>query len=510
MAHKHSDELAVWEVMESILIVDDEKNYLLILEDLLGEEGYQVVTAESAERGLEIVAEYDLDAVITDMRMPGMDGMALLDRVHTQHPDLPIIMMTAYGSVGKAVEAMRKGAFDYILKPFKNEELKLTVRKAVDHYLLVRKNRYLTRELQERYQFGSIIGKSASMQRIYQLIEKVAPSKATVLITGESGTGKELIARAIHFNSPRREQPFIIVNCGALPENLLESELFGHERGAFTGAVNLRKGRFELAHEGTLFLDEISEMSPPLQVKLLRVLQEMEFERVGGSQTLKVDVRMVAASNRNLKEEVAHGNFRSDLFYRLNVVHVQLPALKERADDIPLLVNHFLAKYSQPGDRPQISLEPEALRVMLDYGWPGNVRELENVIERALILSNGEKITVKDLPQELRDSDPGASLESASERLPGAASAFPVDMKAPDGLSPGDRLPQWGLNRRQVKAIDFIKDHGFVTNRHYSQLNDLSERQALRELTEMVDAGILHRIGKGRACRYILGNKASV
>lgn len=493
--------------MESILIVDDEKNYLLILEDLLAEEGYEVVTAQSGERGLEMVAEHDLDVVITDMRMPGMDGMALLERIHLQHPDLPIIMMTAYGSVEKAVEAMRKGAFDYILKPFKNEELKLTVRKAVDHYLLVRKNRYLTRELQERYQFGSIIGKSAPMRRIYELIEKVAPSKATVLITGESGTGKELIARAIHFNSPRRDQPFITVNCGALPENLLESELFGHERGAFTGAVNLRKGRFELAHEGTLFLDEISEMSPPLQVKLLRVLQEMEFERVGGSQTLKVDVRVVAASNRNLKEEVARKSFRSDLFYRLNVVHVQLPALKERADDIPLLVNHFLAKYSQAGDRPPLSLDPEALRLMLDYAWPGNVRELENVIERALILSNGERIMVKDLPQEIREPGPGLAMESGRDGLETARSDLTTRSRGSDGLTPGDRLPQWGLNRRQLKAIDFIRDHGFITNRHYSHLNDISERQALRELTEMVDSEILIRMGKGRACRYLLGDQ---
>ena len=481
--------------MENILIVDDEKNYLLILEDLLTEEGYQVATAETAERGLEIASEFDLDAVITDMRMPGMDGMAFLERVHYQNPELPIIMMTAYGSVEKAVEAMRKGAFDYILKPFKNEELKLTIRKAIDHYLLIRKNRYLTQELQERYQFGNIIGKSALMQRIYQLIEKVAPSKATVLITGESGTGKELIARAIHFNSPRREHPFISVNCGALPENLLESELFGHERGAFTGAVNLRKGRFELAHGGTLFLDEISEMSPPLQVKLLRVLQEMEFERVGGSQTLKVDVRVVAASNRNLKEEVAHGRFRSDLFYRLNVVHVQLPALKARADDIPLLVNHFLAKYAPGGDQSQITIDPEALRIMLDYSWPGNVRELENVIERAVILSNGEKIIVKDLPQEVRELGAGLLLENDRERPPGE-------------LSPDNRSPRWGLNRRQLKAIDFIKDHGFVTNRHYSELNAISERQALRELIELVESGILNRIGKGRACRYILGDKA--
>lgn len=493
--------------MENILIIDDEKNYLLILDDLLSEEGYRVVTAETAEKGLDVAAEYDLDVVITDMRMPGMDGMAFLERVHLQNPDLPIIMMTAYGSVEKAVEAMRKGAFDYILKPFKNEELKLTIRKAIDHYLLVRRNRYLTRELQERYQFGNIIGKSVPMQRIYELIEKVSPSKATVLITGESGTGKELIARAIHFNSPRCDQPFISVNCGALPETLLESELFGHERGAFSGAVNLRKGRFELAHEGTLFLDEISEMSPPLQVKLLRVLQEMEFERVGGAQTLKVDVRIVAASNRNLKEEVAHRRFRSDLFYRLNVVHVHLPALRERPDDIPLLVNHFLAKYSEEGNLAQIAIEPEALRVMLEYSWPGNVRELENVIERAVILSNGEKIMVRDLPQEVRESGPAIRIQDTRQSLPVGKSTLPIATKSPGGLSPGDRLPQWGLKPRQLKSIDFIRDNGFITNRYYSQLNEISERQALRELAELVDSGVLHRIGKGRACRYVLGSE---
>jgi len=495
--------------MENILIVDDEKNYLLILEDLLSGEGYQVVTAESAEKGLEIVVEYDLDAVITDMKMPGMDGMAFLERIHIQNPDLPIIMMTAYGSVEKAVEAMRKGAFDYILKPFKNEELKLTVRKAIDHHLLVRRNRYLTRELQERYQFGKIIGKSASMQRIYQLIEKVAPSKATVLITGESGTGKELIARAIHFNSPRRDLPFISVNCGALPETLLESELFGHERGAFSGAVNLRKGRFELAHEGTLFLDEISEMSPPLQVKLLRVLQEMEFERVGGSQTLRVDVRMVAASNRILKEEVAQRRFRSDLYYRLNVVHVHLPPLRDRTDDIPLLVNHFLAKYSQEGGRSLIIIEPEALRCLLEYSWPGNVRELENVIERAVILSNGERIMVKDLPQEVREPGPSVRSQDYRENPPPEKAAPPTDIKSIGDLSPSDRLPQWGLRPRQLRAIDFIKNNGFITNKYYSQLSDISERQALRELTEMVDSGVLQRIGKGRACRYVVGSENS-
>ena len=342
--------------METILIVDDEKNYLLVLEDLLLEEGYQVMTADSAGKGLEIVESNDLDVVITDMKMPGMDGMAFLDGIHGHNSDLPVIMMTAYGSVEKAVEAMRKGAFDYIRKPFKNEELKVTIRKAIDHYHLVCQNRQLSSELQQRYQFSNIIGKSAPMQRIYKLIEKVAPTKATILITGESGTGKELIARAVHYNSMRRDQPFVSVNCGALPETLLESELFGHEKGAFTGAVNQRKGRFELADRGTLFLDEITEMSPPLQVKLLRILQEMEFERVGGSQTLKVDVRVVAASNRNMKDEVASNKFRVDLFYRLNVVHVALPPLRERTDDIPLLVKHFLDKYSPIPSRRSRSL----------------------------------------------------------------------------------------------------------------------------------------------------------
>ena len=490
--------------METILIVDDEKNYLLVLEDLLAEEGYQVITADLAQKALDIVGEHDLDAVITDMKMPGMDGMTLLERIHTNNPDLPVIMMTAYGSVEKAVEAMRKGAFDYILKPFKNEELKVTVRKAISHHQLVCQNRHLTKELQGRYQFSNIIGKSAPMQRIYQLIEKVAPTKATVLITGDSGTGKELIARAIHYNSPRHDLAFVSVNCGALPETLLESELFGHEKGAFSGAVSQRKGRFELAHNGTLFLDEISEMSFPLQVKLLRILQEMEFERVGGSQTLKVDVRVVAASNRNLKDEVAASRFRGDLFYRLNVVHVQLPSLRERTDDIPLLVNHFLKKFSQEG-QAELSMSPDALRCLLDYPWPGNVRELENVIERAVILSNGRQIVEKDLPVEVREPDFELGEEPDSSDEGDEADWKPSEDEFP-GIPPldsGDRLHESGLRPRQLRALDFVKSHGFITNKYYSKLNEISERQALRELNEMVDSGNLDRIGKGRACRYI-------
>ena len=491
--------------MDTILIVDDERNYLLVLEALLSEEGYQVITAEGARRGLECIEENELDVVITDMKMPGMDGMEFMERIGLRQPDLPVIMMTAFGSVEKAVEAMRKGAFDYILKPFKNEELKLTIGKAIGHHRLVRQNRQMARELQGKYHFGNIIGKSVQMQRIFDLIEKVAPTKATVLITGDSGTGKELIARAIHYNSPRKDQPFISVNCGALPETLLESELFGHEKGAFSGAVSQRKGRFELAHEGTLFLDEISEMSPPLQVKLLRILQEMEFERVGGSHTLKVDVRVVAASNRNLKEDASNGRFRSDLYYRLNVVHVHLPSLRERTDDLPILVNHFLAKYAKENHQESISISSGAMERILNYHWPGNVRELENVIERAIILSDRREISVKDLPSEVREP---------SAEAPAAATA---DHKIPDtgilpipGLSAGDRLSDSGLKVRQMRAMAFINTHGFITNKYYSQLAEISERQALRELSELVDSGRLLRIGKGRACRYVLSESAGI
>ncbi|MBW2624859.1 MAG: sigma-54-dependent Fis family transcriptional regulator, partial [Deltaproteobacteria bacterium] len=320
--------------METILIVDDEKNYLLVLEALLVDAGYEVITSDSTTEALKITMSHDLDLVITDMRMPGQDGMEFLAQLRSRQPDPPVIMMTAYATVEKAVEAMKRGAFDYITKPFKNEELILTIRKAIEMHRLKQENRLLSRELQERFQFGNIVGKSKIMRQVYEIIEKVGQTRASVLITGESGTGKELVARAIHFNSPRRDKPFISVNCSALSETLLESELFGHERGAFTGAVTQRKGRFELAHGGTLFLDEVGDMSPALQVKLLRVLQEMKFERVGGTKTLQVDARLVTASNRELDREVELGRFREDLYYRLKVVHIKVPPLRERRDDI--------------------------------------------------------------------------------------------------------------------------------------------------------------------------------
>ncbi len=386
--------------METILIVDDEKNYLVILEALLAPEGYEIITEDNSINALRLIREADLDLVITDMKMPGMDGMVLLDEVKKIDPELPVIIMTAYGTIEMAVEAMKKRAYDYITKPFRNEELKLSIKKALELHRLKKENRLLSQALSDRYKYGNIIGKSAPMIKIFEMIGKVAQSRASIMITGSSGTGKELIAKAIHYNSPRKNRPFISINCGALTETLLESELFGHERGAFTGAVTMKKGRFELADEGTLFLDEVGDMPPSLQVKLLRVLQEMEFERVGGTKTIKVDVRILTASNRKLKEDIESGIFREDLFYRLNVVQIEVPPLKDRIEDIPLLVAHFIEKF-QPAKKKKIELAPEVWKALYSYHWPGNIRELENTIERALVMSSDETIILGDLPDYL-------------------------------------------------------------------------------------------------------------
>ncbi len=387
--------------MDTILVVDDEVNYLTVMEALLGEAGYEVLTAPGGNDALKIAGGSDLDLVLTDMKMPRMNGIELLGELRRLYPDLPVIMMTAYGTVEKAVAAMKTGALDYVLKPFKNEELLLTIAKALEHRRLVLQNRLLLQDLDKKYGFPNIVGESKAMREILSLVKRVASSRATVLISGESGTGKELVARAIHQQSPRADKPFISVNCAALTETLLESELFGHERGAFTHAVSMRKGRFELADGGTLFLDEVAEMSPALQVKLLRVLQEMEFERVGGTKTIKVDVRVVAATNRELKGEVGEGRFREDLFYRLHVVHLHIPPLSQRQEDTPLLAVHFLKKYAQENARGEVHLSPEALKLLIQYAWPGNVRELENVMERAVILCGQNLITPQDLPGEL-------------------------------------------------------------------------------------------------------------
>jgi two-component system NtrC family response regulator len=394
---------------------------------------------------LHLIREADLDLVITDMKMPGMNGMELLEECKKMKPDLPVIMMTAYGSIEMAVEAMKKHAFDYITKPFQNEQLKLTVKKALENYRLIKENRLLNEALSNRFRYGSIIGKSKPMLKIYDMIDKVAQSKASVLITGPSGTGKELIAKAIHYSSPRKQRPFISINCGALTETLLESELFGHERGAFTGAVAMKKGRFELADGGTLFLDEVGDMPAPLQVKLLRVLQEMEFERVGGTRTIQVDVRVLSASNRNIRDDVAQGKFREDLFYRLNVIQIEVPPLQERLDDIPLLVKHFIEKYREDGGEARIELSPEVWKQLYAHHWPGNVRELENVIERAVVLSSGGTITMEDLPEELT----GAEAEFDVDRF------IPPNVPLPKAL---DQIEE-KLVRRALDQCNYVQAH---------------------------------------------------
>lgn len=385
--------------METILVVDDEKNYTLILKAVLEEEGFETLTANSGKDALSILSDSDVDLVLTDMKMPHMDGIQLMEEIKQKDPDLPVVMMTAHGTVEKAVEAMQKGAYNYILKPFDNKRLILYTSKAIAMYKIVKENRQLRIAVEQRYKFGNIIGKSKAMRNVFELIRKVAPATATVLIEGESGTGKELVAKSLHFNSPRRDKAFIAVNCAALAESLLESELFGHEKGAFTGAISMKKGRFERADGGTLFLDEIGELSPGLQVKLLRVLQEKIFERVGGVKPISVNIRLIAATNKNLEKEIKEGRFREDLFYRLNVVHLSLPPLRQRSEDIRPLAEHFIAKYQDErySDIPITGIDREVERLFYDYNWPGNVRELENVIERAVVMCPGDIIQVSDL-----------------------------------------------------------------------------------------------------------------
>ena len=392
----------------SILLVDDEPNYLVVLSELLRDEGFEVFTAPGGAEGLELVREVDLDMVVTDMQMPGMDGLDLLAAIKEVNQDLPVIVITAFAEVEKAVAAMQAGAFNYLAKPFSNDELLVNINKAVQHYSLIRENVRLRQEMLVRTGFGGMVGKNRRMRQVYELIEKVAPTPSSVLITGESGTGKELVAKAVHLHSQRHAQPFITVNCAALAENLLESELFGHEKGAFTGAVAMRKGRFELADNGTLFLDEIGEIPLSLQAKILGALQEKTFERVGGSRTLKVDVRIISATNKDLREEVAQGRFREDLYYRLNVIHVSLPALRERLDDIPLLVDYFIRSMADRLGKPDLSLSPEAMRLLVSLPWEGNVRELENTIERAAILCNDSRVEPDDVQPE---SAPGPTEE---------------------------------------------------------------------------------------------------
>ncbi len=392
-----------------VLIVDDEKNSREGLARAL-QRTYDVLLAENGQKALDLLATHNVDVMLSDVRMPGMDGLTLLQRAMARTPQPLCIMLTAYGSIELAVEAMRRGAYDFMTKPISLDRLDIVLKRALQTRSLETENRALREQLDARYGMENIIGQSPAMQEVFDTVRQVAPSRATVLILGESGTGKELVAHALHQLSPRNKSPFIAVHCAALSTTLLESELFGHEKGAFTGAAERRRGRFELADGGTLFLDEIGEIDPALQVKILRVLEERRFERVGGSETIDVDVRLVAATNRDLKKMVAEGTFREDLFYRLDVVTVQMPPLRERAGDIPLLAQHFVTTFARENGKALDGITPDALQALVEHDWPGNVRELRNVIERMVVLSRGDRLTLRDLPPALREGAGAASL----------------------------------------------------------------------------------------------------
>jgi DNA-binding NtrC family response regulator len=389
----------------SILIVDDEEVLQDVLSSLLRKEGYDVLSARTGEEGLEVLAENDVDLVLLDLMLPGISGQDVLQRIRRTDPDTVVVVVTAYSSIEGAIEAMRSGAFHYIPKPFKNQEVLLTVRKGLEQRRLTTENRSLREQLRERYSFGNIVGKSKPMTEVYDLVRLAAPSKSNILVLGESGTGKELVAKAIHHHSRRASGPFVTVNSGSMPPDLLESNLFGHVKGAFTGAVSTKKGLFEIANGGSIFFDEIGNIPLDTQSKLLRVIQEREFMRLGAVETMKADVRIIAATNADLEAEVANHNFREDLYYRLNVITVSLPPLRARSEDIPLLANHFLTRYARENEKQIERISPEAMTLLMDYAWPGNVRELENVVERGVVLSTGGELSVDLLPATVRERE---------------------------------------------------------------------------------------------------------
>ena len=439
--------------MPTILIVEDEPKMLRLLELNLGDEGYTTRTAGTAENGLKILASDRVDLVLSDMKLPGMNGLEFLQAVKRANAAVPVVMMTAYGTVESAVEAMKDGASDFVLKPFSIEEIKLIVRKELEVRRLHEENRQLREALGQRYQFDNIIGNSHRMQEVLATVDQVAPTNATVLLGGESGVGKDMIARAIHQHSRRVNGPFIKINCTAIPENLLESELFGYEKGAFTGATTAKPGKFELADKGTIFLDEIGDMAGTLQVKLLRVLQEREFERLGGTRTIKVDVRVVAATNQDLRAALEQGTFREDLYYRLNVVPISIPPLREHKEDIPYLVDHFIERFAESSGKPIEGISPEALKLLVDFHWPGNVRELENIIERAVVMAAGTRIGTADIRLDV--AAPGSNAAAS------AAGGSSATMFLPDGMTLEqyedklihDALRQAGGNKSQAARL---------------------------------------------------------
>jgi len=399
----------------NLLIVDDEQGQREILSGYLKKKGYTVYTASSGTEGIQSVKNYPIDIIISDFKMPDKTGIEVLEAVKSINPEISFVMVTAFGTIENAVKAMRLGAYDYLAKPIDLDELDILLERIIEHKNLKSENQYLKQQLEERFKISSIISQSPRMEEAVNLAARVAESKATVLITGENGTGKEVLAKAIHFISPRKNNPFIAVNIPALSENLMESEIFGHERGAFTGADKMKKGRFELADKGTIFLDEIGDVPLPMQVKLLRVLQEQQIERVGGTETIPIDVRIIAATNQNLEKKIKEGTFREDLFYRLNIVAIKIPPLRERKEDILPLIEFFLLKYANENKKETFTISKEAVDQLMKYSYPGNVRELENSIERAVVLARGNTLTQNDLPMSIK----GFIREEVSELTEG-------------------------------------------------------------------------------------------
>lgn len=438
--------------MARILLVEDDRNTLSGLMEILSQEGYEVVGAESAKKALKYLSKESFDILLTDLKMPEMDGMELYERSLPMAPEMKTIVMTAYSSVKDAVEAMKKGVYEYLTKPLNLDELFLILEKAIGEQKLIRENVELKKKIEDTYSFQNIVGKSESMQRIFHTINKVAKTQSTVLIRGESGTGKELVARAIHYNSPRSRKPLVEISCASFPETLLESELFGYEKGAFTGADSRKIGRFELAHEGSIFLDEIGEITEGVQVKLLRVLQHKEITRLGGTETIKVDVRVIAATNRDLEKALEEGKFREDLYYRLNVIPIYIPPLRERKEDIPLLIDHFIKKFSRENKIPWLEISPEALELCMQYDWPGNVRELENAIENAIVLGEGNVILPEHLPFSWMQKQPA---RTHFDFINNSGSSFKEKIEAAEKAILKHAIDQAGGNKSEAaKSLD--------------------------------------------------------
>ena len=457
--------------MDRILIIDDEKSILDLLSVVFKKEGYKVATALSAKAALDYINKNDFDLILTDIKLPQMSGMRILQHIKDKDPDMPVVMITAYGTIKQAVEALKMGALDYVVKPFNMEELKIIVAQGLEKRRIQAENVLLKRELKEKYGLESMVGKSKVMREIYSLIEKIAGTDSTVLISGESGTGKEIAARAIHHQSTRRDKSFVSINCGALPENLLESELFGHVKGSFTGAIANKKGMFEIAEKGTLFLDEVGEMSPWTQVKLLRTLQDKKIRRVGGTDEIPVDVRIIAATNQDLKKRIEEGKFREDLFYRLNVISLEVPPLRDRKDDIPVLITHFLKKYCARMGRKMKRIPPRVMKIFEPYPWPGNVRELENTIERIIAIEERETITESSLPEEMLA--PQSETERDYELKPG------FDLNATI-----DEISKNFVQQALRRANGNLKETAELLGINYRSLRYLIEKLELKSVRE--------------------------